>query len=86
MEACKEESDPRKVKEERKVRKMAEKARVDKNSAELMHKLDNADLAASPANEEFKRATLEVIEQFANIYKFLLLPGPHSNIFFANQT
>ena len=50
VEACKEESDLRKMKEERKVRKMVEKARVDKNSAELMHKLDDADLAASPAN------------------------------------
>ena len=40
-DACKEESDPRKVKvkDERKVRKEAERARVEANSADLMNRL-----------------------------------------------
>ena len=40
-DACKEESDPRKVKvkDERKVRKEAEKERVEANSADLMNRL-----------------------------------------------
>ena len=45
------------MKEERKVRKEAEKTRMDKRAAELM---DN-DLC-----EDFKKATLEAVEQVAN--------------------
>ena len=65
-DACKKESDPRKVKvkEERKVRKEAEKTRVDKRSAELVDKIkDNAFF------EDLKKATLEAAEQVANAKK-----------------
>ena len=48
-DACKEESDPRKVKvkDERKVRKEAEKARVEANSADLMNRLGGTDAGNS---------------------------------------
>ena len=61
-DACKEESDERKVKvkEERKVRKEAEKTRLDKKSAEMMDKFRDMD---------FKKATLEAVEQFTNAKK-----------------
>ena len=44
-DACKEESDPRKVKvkDERKVRKEAEKARVEASSADLMNSLEGTE-------------------------------------------
>ena len=60
-DACKEESDQRKVKvkEERKARKEAEKTRLDKMSAKLMDKIRDMDV-------DFKKATLEGVEQFAN--------------------
>ena len=65
-DACKEESDQRKVKvkEERKVGKEAEKTRVDKKSAELMKKYE--DLGESSVVKDFKKATLEAVEQVAN--------------------
>ena len=60
-DACKEESDERKVKvkEERKVRKEAEKTRLDKKSAEMMDKFGDMDM-------DLKEATLEAVEQFTN--------------------
>ena len=65
-DACKEESDQRKVKvkEERKVRKEAEKTRVDKRSAELVDKLKDNDFF-----EDLKKVTLEAAEQVANAKK-----------------
>ena len=44
-DACKEESDPRKVKvkDERKVRKEAEKARVEESSAAFMNRLEGTE-------------------------------------------
>ena len=68
-EACKEESDQRKVKvkDERKVRKEAEKTRVDKMSAKLMKRYEDTDLVASSSVvKDFKKATLEAVEQVAN--------------------
>ena len=49
-EACKGESDPRKVKvkDERKVRKEAEKARVEASSADLMNSLEGTEAGNSP--------------------------------------
>ena len=66
-DACKEESDQRKVKvkEERKVRKEAEKTRVDKQSAELVKKYEDT-FGSSSLCEELKKATLEAAEQVAN--------------------
>ena len=61
-DACKEESDQRKVKvkEERKVRKEAEKTSLDKKSAEMMAKFGEMDM-------DLKKATLEAVEQFAKV-------------------
>ena len=67
--ACKADSDQRKVKvkEERKMRKEAEKTRVDKKSAKLMKRYEDTDLVASSSVvEDFKKATLEAVEQVAN--------------------
>ena len=67
-DACKEESDQRKVKvkEVRKVRKEAEKTRVDNESSEILKRCEDTDLAA-PLCEDFKRATLEAVEQVASV-------------------
>ena len=61
-DACKRESDPRKVKvkEKRKLRKEAEKARVEEGTADLMNKLD------LDGNEDLKKNALEALEQFTN--------------------
>ena len=58
-DACKEESDPRKVKvkDERKVRKEAEKARVEARSANLMNSLEGTE-AGNSLREEFKKISL----------------------------
>ena len=66
-DACKKESDPRKVKvkEERKVRKEAEKTRVDECSTSLMKKIDSV-VGINSASEKLKKVTLEAVEQFAN--------------------
>ena len=52
-DACKEESDPRKVKvkDERKVRKEAEKARVEASSANLMNSLEGTEAGNSLAKD-----------------------------------
>ena len=66
-DACKEESDQRKVKvkEERKVRKKAEKTRVDKTSAELVKRYEDK-FGSSSLCEDFKKATLEAVKQVAS--------------------
>ena len=58
-DACKEESDPRKVKvkDERKVRKEAEKARVEASSADFMNRLEGTE-AGNSLREEFKKISL----------------------------
>ena len=58
-DACKEESDPRKVKvkDERKVRKEAEKARVEANSADLMNRLGGTD-AGNSLYKDLKKISL----------------------------
>ena len=58
-DACKEESDPRKVKvkDERKVRKEAEKARVEESSADFMNRLEGTE-AGNSLREEFKKISL----------------------------
>ena len=58
-DACKEESDPRKVKvkDERKVRKEAEKARVEASSADVMNKLEGTEAGNSLA-KDFKKISL----------------------------
>ena len=58
-DACKEESDPRKVKvkDERKVRKEAEKARVEAHSADYMNKLEGTE-AGNSLRKEFKKISL----------------------------
>ena len=68
-DACKRESDPRKVKvkEKRKLRKEAEKARVEESAAELMNRLDlNLLNANSSMREEYKKNALEALEKFTN--------------------
>ena len=58
-DACKEESDPRKVKvkDERKVRKEGEKARVEASSADFMNRLEGTE-AGNSLREEFKKISL----------------------------
>ena len=53
------------MKEERKVRKEAEKTRVDKKSAEMMKQYEDM-VASSSLCEDFKKATLEAVEQVAS--------------------
>ena len=57
-DACKEESDPRKVKvkDERKVRKEGEKARVEASSADFMNRLEGTE--GNSLREEFKKISL----------------------------
>ena len=59
-DACKEESDPRKVKvkDERKVRKEAEKARVEAHSASLMNTLDLGTEAGNSLVKDLKKISL----------------------------
>ena len=59
-DACKEESDPRKVKvkDERKVRKEAEKARVEAHSAEFMNTLDLGTEAGNSLVKDLKKISL----------------------------
>ena len=58
-DACKEESDPRKVKvkDERKVRKEAEKARVEASSADLMNRLEEIE-AGNPLYKDIQKISL----------------------------
>ena len=70
-DACKEDSDPRKVKvkEERKVRKEAEKTRVEETSASLLNEIDNAvDRTGScdHVREELKNLTIDAVTESAN--------------------
>ena len=57
--ACKEESDPRKVKvkDERKVRKEAEKARMEACSADFMNRLERK-VAGNSLCKDFKKISL----------------------------
>ena len=55
-DACKVESDPRKVKEERKLRKEAEKSRVEANSADLMNRLEGTE--ENSLLKDFKKISL----------------------------
>ena len=67
--ACKEDSDPRKVKvkEERKVRKEAEKTRVEDHSARMWNQIDNSTSGACDhVREELKKITLEAVKEYAN--------------------
>ena len=69
--ACKEDSDPRKVKvkEERKVRKEAEKTRVEEQSAFVLKDIDNAlgrIGTCAQVREECKKFHLEAVKEYAN--------------------
>ena len=70
--ACKEDSDPRKVKvkEERKVRKEAEKTRVEEQSVRTLNKVDNlidtSMTGCDHVREELKKITLEAVKEYAN--------------------
>merc|ERR550519_1576979 len=67
--ACKEDSDPRKVKvkEERKVRKEAEKTRVEEQSVRTLNKVDNfidtSMTGCDHVREELKKITLEAVKE-----------------------
>ena len=65
--ACKEDSDPRKVKvkEERKVRKEAEKTRVEQQSARMLNQIDNS-IDTFGACEELKKITLEAVKEYVD--------------------
>ena len=70
-DACKEESDQRKVKvkEERKVRKEAEKTRVEEQSALVLNDIDDAVNRTGSSNhvrKALKKTTMEAVKEYAN--------------------